>query len=357
MGMSLKDSLKATPATRPIVLIGGGGIVRAAHLPAYQKGGLTVVAVVDRDTAQACRTAGDFAIPWSGDSIAEAIRQSPRNIVFDVAVPARAILGVLEELPDEAAVLIQKPMGETLAEAEAILALCRAKRLTAAVNFQLRWAPNMVAAKALADSGKLGRIHDMEVHESVHTPWELWSFLATAPRLEILYHSIHYIDLVRSWFGEPLRVYAKTVRNPQTQSLAATKSVIVLDYGEWIRAYIATTHSQRFSAQYQQSYVQWEGTDNGLRAQMGVNIDYPQGRPDTLEFLDPTGDGVPAGKLFEGNWFPDAFLGSMLSLQHFVAGETTILPTSVEDAIHTMRVVEAAYRSSASGGESLSLLP
>ncbi len=336
-------------------MIGGGGIVRAAHLPAYTKGGLRVTAIVDRDATQAASTAAEFNVPWSGTSIAEALLQSPNEVIFDIAVPAHAILGVLEQLPDGAAVLIQKPMGETLAEAEAILALCRSKRLTAAVNFQLRWAPNMIAARALADSGRLGKVHDMEVHVNVHTPWELWSFLKTAPRLEILYHSIHYVDLVRSWFGEPQRVLAKTVRNPGTADLAATKSVILLDYGDWIRAYIATSHTQRFSPQHQQSYVQWEGTENAMRAQMGLNLEYPKGSPDTLELFHTPESESTASPLFKGNWVPDAFLGSMLSLQHFVAGEANVLPTSVEDAINTMRVVEAAYRSSISGGEPLTL--
>jgi predicted dehydrogenase len=342
-----------TPGTRPIVIIGGGGIVRDAHLPAYRKGGLEVAAIIDRDPVQATRTAQSFGIPCSGSSIPEVLARSSSDVIFDIAVPAQAILNVLEQLPNGARVLIQKPMGNSLAEAESILALCLSRGFTAAVNFQLRWAPNMVAARNLYDCGILGQISDLEVQVSVHTPWDLWSFLNTAPRLEILYHSIHYVDLVRSWLGEPQRVYARTVRNPHTPQLAATKSVIVLDYGDWTRALIATNHSQRFSPAHQHSYVQWEGTDNAMRAQMGVNLDYPKGRPDTLELLhDPDGAGPKSIQLV-GNWFPDAFLGSMMSLQRFVAGETTVLPTRVEDAIQTMRVVEAAYRSSLRGGESL----
>ncbi len=120
-----------------------------------------------------------------------------------MAVPAGAILDVLPQLPNGAGVLIQKPMGNTLEEAEQILALCHNKKLIAAVNFQLRYAPAMLAAKQIADAGLLGDLHDMEVVVSVHMPWHLWRFLSTAPRLEILYHSIHYIDLARSWFGNP----------------------------------------------------------------------------------------------------------------------------------------------------------
>ena len=242
-------------------------------------------------------------------------------------------------------------MGETLAEAEAILALCRAKRLTAAVNFQLRWAPGAMAARRLYEEGALGQLHDLTVEVSTHMPWELWSFLTDAPRLEILYHSIHYVDLVRAWLGNPQSVLARTVRNPRTASLAATKSTLVLDYGDWLRVHIATNHSQDFNPAYQQSFMQWEGTDNVLRYQMGVNLDYPKGRPDTLTLLRDPRTSARAQELpVGGNWFPDAFLGSMLSLQSYVHGESTVLPTSVEDAIDTMRVVEAAYLSSQRGG-------
>jgi hypothetical protein len=43
----------------------------------------------------------------------------------------------------------------------------------------------------------------------------------------------------------------------------------------------------------------------------------------------------------------------MGSLQCFVQGEADVLPTSVEDAMDTMRVVEAAYISSERGGVAL----
>jgi predicted dehydrogenase len=332
---------------RPIIAIGAGSIVHDAHLPAYRKAGFPVAAIVDTDAEKASNLARQFNVPFAGTSIQEAIRKAPSDSIFDVAVPADAILTILPQLPDGAAVLIQKPMGNTLAEAEQILALCRSKGLTAAVNFQLRWAPVMLAARNIADGGLIGDVHDMEVRVSVFMPWEIWSFLATRPRLEILYHSIHYIDLVRSWFGNPRRVLAKTLRNPQTPKLAATKSVIIMDYGDWKRVYIATNHGHTFSDS-QCSYVQWEGTEGALHAVMGVNLDYPRGKPDTLRHAVRGGNWqvLPT----EGNWFPDAFVGSMRSLQAYVTEMSDKLPTSVEDAIDTMRVVESAYISSEQDG-------
>lgn len=337
---------------RPIVLIGAGGIAHDAHLPAYRKAGFPVVAVVDRDHEKAKALADKFGIPFVAQTIAEAIAYAPKDAVFDCAVPAPAQTSVLPHLPDGAAVLLQKPMGETLAEATEILKICRTKGLTAAVNFQLRWAPNMLAARALHGTGALGALHDMEVSVSCHMPWELWSFLNTAPRLEILYHSIHYVDLVRSWFGNPRGVYAKTVKSPRTAQLAATKSVLVFDYGDDKRVFIAANHSHDFSPRMQRSFVQWEGLDGAMRAQMGVNLNYPVGLPDNLEYV-VRGDADWTSAPVSGNWFPDAFMGSMGSLQAYVQGEAPTLPTSVEDAIDTMRTVEAAYISSERKGVEL----
>ncbi len=215
---------------RPIVIVGAGGIVRAAHLPAYAKAGFPVLAIADPIPGKAAELAADpsipraFDSPCAFDSVAQAIRFAPADAIFDIAVAASQLLSILPHLPSGAAVLIQKPMGETLDEARAIRALCRARGLIAAVNFQLRFAPNNLGAVALSQAGLLGELHDMEVQVRTYTPWQLWTFLATAPRLEVLYHSIHYLDLIRSWLGNPLGVYAKTVRNPQTPSLTATKS-------------------------------------------------------------------------------------------------------------------------------------
>ena len=338
---------------RPIVIVGAGGIVRDAHLPAYQKAGFPVAALVDADQDKAASLASRFQVPLATRSIDEALRRSPPGSIFDVAVPASALLNVLHSIPAGSSVLLQKPMGESLDEAQAILGLCRQKGLTAAMNFQLRYAPVMLAARQLAEAQLLGTVHDMEVQVSVHTPWELWSFLRTAPRLEILYHSIHYIDLVRAWFGDPLSVYAKTVRNLRTPELAATKTVMIFDYGDWQRVYLATNHGHAFGAEMQRSFVQWEGTEGAARATMGVNLNYPVGEPDSLVFVDTERQWRTLPTV--GNWFPDAFVGSMSSLQAYVDGVVSELPNRVENAIGTMRVVEAAYMSSQRGGISMQL--
>src|SRR5258706_11546723 len=136
--------------------------------------------------------ASTFGVPKVYSSLQEAIAGAPSNAVFDIAVPAAAILDILPHIPDGRGVLIQKPMGNDLPEAKKILDLCHSKKLTAAINFQMRYAPYVVAARSLIEQGAIGDLHDMEVRVLVNTPWHLWSFFAGMQRVEILYHSIHY---------------------------------------------------------------------------------------------------------------------------------------------------------------------
>lgn len=338
-------------APRPIVVIGAGGIVRAAHLPAYTKAEFQVVGIMDMVTERAASVAKEHGIGASFGSVAEAVKFAPSDAVFDVAVPASQLTAILPQLPDRAAVLMQKPMGETLAEAAAIRKICRDKDLMAAVNFSLRYSPNNLAVRKLDDAGLLGKIHDLEVQTRTYTPWQLWSFLAAAPRLEILYHSIHYFDLIRSWLGNPQRVMAKTVKSPLTAQLAATKTVAILDYGELMRVFVTTNHSHQFGPAHQHSFVQWEGTAGAARISMGLNLDYPKGRPDTAEYA-PRGNEESSWKHLpvRGNNSPDAFMGTMGHLQGYVEGSVKTLPTHYEDGYETMRLVEALYESSAQGG-------
>ena len=146
---------------RPIVVIGAGGIVRDAHLPTYRALGLEVAGVYDTRTDAAHAVASEFSIPTVFPSLEAATAREA--VVFDVAVPGDQVLGILAKLPAGAAVLIQKPMGPDLATARAIRDGCRERGLTAAVNFQLRFSPNVLALRDLLARDALGAIVDVEV--------------------------------------------------------------------------------------------------------------------------------------------------------------------------------------------------
>lgn len=340
---------------RPIVLIGAGGIVRDAHLPAYRKTGFRVETVYDLDCGRAEALAREFGIANVAASLPEAVAGADSGVVFDVAVPAAALIGILKALPEGGSVLMQKPMGETLAQAREICALCRSRKLAAAVNFQLRYAPCVLAARSLIDQGAIGELHDMEVRVTVFMPWHLWKFLEGIPRVEILYHSVHYLDLIRSFLGNPRGVYAKTVKHPDTMKLASTRSSLILDYGDRVRANIQTNHGHGFGRKHQESYVKWEGTRGAIKAHLGLLVNYPKGEPDSLEYCEMNGDapGDWQSVPLQGSWYPDAFVGTMASVMRYSNGETDELPTSVDDALQTMALVEACYQSSEQGATAI----
>jgi predicted dehydrogenase len=290
------------------------------------------------------------------DTVSELIEDAKScNAVYDIALPANRNFEILEQLPVGSAVLIQKPMGETLEEAKQLLEICRRKKFVSGINFQLRYAPYIMAARDLIDKGILGDVYDMEVMVCVFTPWHLWDFLFELPRMEILYHSVHYLDLIRSFFGNPKKVYASSIKHPKMKELSQTRTTMILDFGAYTQARVITNHGHEFGLEKQQSYVKFEGTKGAVKIRIGLSMDYPKGVPDKFEYIsleekNPTWKEVP----LEGSWFPEAFIGTMAGVQNSYLDSSIPLSHSTEDCYDTMKLVEAMYKSSESGGVNLS---
>ena len=336
----------------PIAIIGAGGIVHDAHLPAYRKAGWEVFGIFDPNTEKASSLATQFSIQHVFNSLSEMITRVPANIIYDIAVPASALQKVLEALPQNAIVLMQKPMGENIQQADEIMKVCRSKNFIASMNFQMRFIPAVIAAKNMIAAGHLGDLQDMEIRMNIYHPWHLWEFLFGIPRMEMLYHSIHYMDLLRYFFGDPRKVYAKTLKHPKMMQLASTRLVIILEYDDIIKAHINTNHGHEFGLKYQDSFIKWEGTKGAIKTTLGLNINYPHGVEDTFEYSLLFANEEPQwiSKKLDASWFPDAFIGSMANLMCFAEGSSPVLINSAESAYKTMQVVEAAYESSDGGG-------
>ena len=328
----------------PIAIIGAGAIVRTAHLPVYRRLGFPVAGIYDVSCAAAKETAAMFDIDRVFHSLDEAC--ALEGVVYDLAVPGDQIFEILSRLPEGSGVLMQKPMGRDLEEARRIRQIADQRGLIAAVNLQLRFSPNMLALRDLIRAGTLGTLVDIDVRIVIDQPWHNWIFLEGAPRLEVPYHSIHYIDAIRSIAGEPEGVYCRVVPHPELPRLRDTRSSIILDYGDRIRCSLVLNHTHRAGPRYRESLMAVEGTLGAARLTMGVNLSYPAGPADTMEiFTDEAWRTLP----LRGSWFIEAFEGPMSNLQRVIAGEDPALVSSVDDAIRTMAIVEACYESSERG--------
>lgn len=328
------------PSTqRPIVIVGTGGIVKDAHLPAYRKAGFTVAGLYDTD----CRRAEALAAEWDVPTVFATLANSAlADAVFDVAAPPFAHADILSALPEGATVLLQKPMGLDFEAATTIRQICRDRGLTASVNFQLRYSAMMLAVADAVRRGLLGALTEIEVHLNLVTPWQLFPHLFPNPRVEIVSHSIHYLDAIRALVGDPRGIFARSYAHPSS-NLADTRTTMMLDYGQTLRVTLSINHHHDFGRRFQDASLRVEGMDGAAMVKLGLLLDYPTGEPDEL-WLTPRRGPWTAIPL-EGRWFPDAFVGPMANLQRFAAGEDATLATNVEDAWATMALVEAAYRS------------
>lgn len=334
---------------KPISIIGAGAVVKHAHLPAYKMCGFEVDCVFDLERPKAEALAAEFGIEHVADSIADLVARSTPDTIYDLAVPASAISETLLSLPDKSFVLIQKPMGENLEQAKSIRDICRKKNLNASVNFQLRYAPYALATKDAIDRGLIGEILEVDVKIHVHTPWGQWDFLEKSPRMEIVYHSIHYLDFIRYLLKEPDGVKASTIRHPASPKLHSSRSAILLDYGEQLRAQIVSYHGHDYGPRHQFSQCTIEGSTGSICFQMGLNMNYPAGEGDWLDFCTDKTLGWQRIDL-EGTWFPHAFRGTMAAMMIWAEDSTKIPSTDIEDAYQTMALVEAAYQNAAEKG-------
>lgn len=340
---SLRQFWPMPSRPKPIVAIGAGSIVVDAHFPAYRKAGFPIAGIYDLDRPRAKSVAEKFGVAKVFGSLDEAV--ATEAAIFDLATPPGAHASVLERMPVGSSVLVQKPMGADLDSATAILKICRERKLIAAVNFQLRFAPMMLAVQDALDRGLLGRLVDVEVHLAILTPWAMFAFLKGLPRVEIAMHSIHYLDLIRDFLGEPDGVHAKTIGHPSSD-MAQTRTTAILDYGNAVRAAMSINHNHAFGRKHQVAEFRFDGTEGAAHAKLGLLLDYPNGEPDEL-WIRPKGEPEWVEVPLRGSWFPDAFIGRMANLQRFCAGEDAHLIASVEDAWTTMALVEAAFESSA----------
>ena len=77
------------------MVIGAGGIVRDAHLPAYQKAGISVFGIMDLDQIRAKSLSKDWKIPTVYKNLAEAVEDCGTRVIYDIATPPNVIGDIL----------------------------------------------------------------------------------------------------------------------------------------------------------------------------------------------------------------------------------------------------------------------
>lgn len=346
-GFEIDDAVALPPKhDYGIGIVGCGGIVNYAHLPAYRAHGLRVLACHDRNPDAAATTARDHAIPHVAASL-ESMLADPAIEIVDIAVTPEAQTEVaLAAIAAGKHLLCQKPLASHYADAVRVVKAARAANLKLAVNQQMRWAAGIRVAKQLIAQGALGQPADARIEVSVRTPWHLWPWIAERERLEIMFHSIHYQDSLRFLFGDPARVSSYHGRFPGQPETGETRTVTLFDYSPERSAVIDVNHHNWSDDVY--ARFRFLGDGGIIDGTIGLLYDYPTGRVDTLRFQANAEPRVWHEARLSKWWIPDAFIGPMASLMEAIhtGGEPI---TSGEDNLGTLRTMLAAYRSAAEG--------
>lgn len=323
--------------------VGCGGIVQYAHLPAYRKAGFQSVACYDINPETAQKIASEFNIPKVYESLDDLLADPSVDIV-DIAVPPWEQLKIVEKVAAAGKhMLCQKPLSDTFSEAVKIVDHAKKAGVKQAINHQMRWDAGIAASRAMIQKGLIGQPTDAQIQVSCETPWHMWPWLASAPRLEVMYHSIHYIDSLRSLFGDPEWVTSRHAHYAlQGEVRAETKTITVLDYADGLQAMVAVNHYNIHGETF--AIFRFIGTEGAIEGTIGLMYNYPAGRPDTLTYHQK--GQAPVELPLDEMWIPDAFVGPMASLMEAIETDGTPY-TSTEDNLNTLRVVNAAYLSAA----------
>jgi len=139
----------------------GTGFIGPVHIEALRRLGIEVTGLLGSDRANTERKATELRLAHAYGSLDELLAE-PGLTAVHVATPnylhapmVRAVLAAGKH------VVCEKPLAMNATEGAELLALAEASGLVHAVNFNFRFYPLVQQAKALAQGGDLGKIHQI----------------------------------------------------------------------------------------------------------------------------------------------------------------------------------------------------
>lgn len=326
--------------------VGAGMIMAECHLAAYGQAGFPVVAIASRTRSKAQAVADRWGIPM--------VRETPERLIedgeieiLDLAFPPdlqpRLIRHALKQ-PHIKAILAQKPLALTLAEAIKLRDEAQAAGKILSVNQNMRYDQSMRVLKQIVDRGNLGDIVFAQIDMHAIPHWQ--PFLAGYDRLTLANMSVHHLDVLRFLFGEPDEITTLARKDPRTTF--DHRDGITVSTLRFPSGVLALSLEDVWSGPRQEGYaddqhIGWrvEGTKGAAKGSIG----WPTGVASTLSYASASAtEGRWITPTWDSMWFPHAFVGVMEQLQY--ALESGTAPAlSVADNVRTMALVEAGYRS------------
>jgi predicted dehydrogenase len=197
----------------------GCGTISVVHLEAITSlDGVDLVGVCDTDADRAAAAGRSYGVPWFTDH-AELI-ETVRPEVVHVCTPHNEHVPVaIDCLEAGVAVLLEKPVANTVAEAERLIdATRRNPGVKVGVCLQNRYNTAVRAARDLLESGELGAVSGASATLLWHRPPEYYQARPWRGRKResgggvLINQAVHTIDLLEWLLGDVARVRGHTGR-------------------------------------------------------------------------------------------------------------------------------------------------
>jgi predicted dehydrogenase len=309
-------------------------------LPAMQRGQYsTIAAIASRDKARAQQAAAALGIPRAYGSYEELLADPEIDAIYNPLPNHLHVPWTIRAAEAGKHVLCEKPIGLTVAEARTLLDARARTGVKIGEAFMVRSSPQWLRVRALLDEGRIGELR------SVMGFFSYFNINPDNIRNQpdcgggaLMDIGCYLIHAARYAFGaEPTRVAGCVGRDPVMHTDRLTSAILDFEAGQSI----FTCSTQLVP--YQR--IHFLGTRGRIELEVPVNA--PNDRPTHL-LIDSGSDLFGGGIATET--FPvcdqytlqgDAFSKAIL--------EDTDVPVSIEDSIGNMAVIEAVFRSAASG--------
>jgi predicted dehydrogenase len=258
------------------VLVGCGGISGTWLEAAAHVAGLEIVGLVDLHRHAAQKRAAEFGLSDAvvDDDLEQVLLRLRPDIVFDCTVPEAHIHVTTAALRYGCHVLGEKPMADTMANAQAMVRAARAAGKQYAVIQNRRYQAGIRRLKRLLESGAIGPI--TAVYSDFFIGAHFGGFRERMDHVLLLDMAIHTFDAARFITGaDPLSVYCHEW-NPSGSWYAHGAAAVaqfemsggsVYSYrGSWCAEGLHTSWNSAWRVVGEGGSVLWDG-EQGFRAQ------------------------------------------------------------------------------------------
>ncbi len=325
----------------------GCGFFSINHLHGWRDAnGVEIVAICDR-SSERLRLVGDqFAIAARYTDAAEMLAKESLDFV-DIATTAPSHLSLVEMAASrKLAVICQKPLAPTLADAKAIVAACEEANVPLMVHENFRWQSALQRVKKVVQSGEIGDLFWGRV--SFRSAYDVFSgqpYLAEGERFIVEDLGIHALDVARFLLGDVENLSARIKRvNPKIKG--EDVATILLDHGQGIACVVDCSYATKLETEaFPETLIELDGSRGTLRLGQGYQLAVTSTNGTRHEDVSP-----PLRPWASKPWHNIQESVALIE-QHWVdcLASGSEPQTSGRDNLKTFALVEAVYQSAASG--------